>query len=39
MSPKKLDRCVIKVKKKKVRNPYAVCKAALKRTKRGKTKK
>lgn len=35
MMPSKLERCVKKVKKKgKVRNPYAVCKAALKKKKR-----
>lgn len=31
--PKKLDRCVRKAKK-KVKNPYAVCTASLKRKKR-----
>ena len=37
--PKKLDRCVRKVKKQKgLKNPYAVCKATMKKGKRKKQK-
>jgi len=38
--PKKLDRCVRKLKRKGgVKNPWAVCKAAMKKRKKGKKKK
>lgn len=37
MSPKKLDRCVKKVKRKKgVKSAHAICNAALKRKRRGR---